>query len=51
MLRRHEVLFNQLQTYRATESGMHTIAQVLVRTIYHEALHQSAMIYLRRFLR
>ncbi|UFJ40733.1 DinB family protein [Brevibacillus humidisoli] len=38
------------EEFPATESGMHTIAQVLVRTIYHEALHAGAILSIRRML-
>jgi hypothetical protein len=38
------------QEFPATESGMHTIAQVLVRTIFHEGLHLAAITSIRRFL-
>lgn len=34
------------ETFPTTQSGMHTIAQVLVRTIFHEGLHQ----HIKRFL-
>jgi uncharacterized damage-inducible protein DinB len=34
--------------YPATESGMHTIAQVLVRTIFHEGLHMGAILAIKR---
>jgi len=36
------------EVFPATESGMHTIAQVLVRTIFHEGLHIGAIQALRR---
>lgn len=38
------------EEFPATESGMYTIAQVLVRTIYHEALHVGTMLAMRRML-
>ncbi len=38
------------EPFPATESGMHTIAQVLVRTIFHEGLHLSTITALRRFV-
>jgi DinB superfamily len=33
-----------------TEMGMHSIEQVLIRTIYHEGLHAAAIQYLKRFM-
>lgn len=39
------------EEFPATESGMHTISQVLVRTIFHEGLHLAAITAIRRFLR
>ncbi|PLS16000.1 DinB family protein [Bacillus sp. M6-12] len=33
-----------------TESGMHTIAQVLVRTIFHEGLHIANIQAIKRFI-
>ncbi|WP_316572560.1 DinB family protein [Neobacillus sp. YIM B06451] len=38
------------ETFPETESGMQTIAQVLVRTIYHEGIHLGAIIALRKFI-
>ncbi|MBG9944788.1 DinB family protein [Brevibacillus formosus] len=38
------------EEFPATESGMHTIAQVLVRTIYHEGAHLASLNTIRRFL-
>ncbi|MFT4415908.1 DinB family protein [Fredinandcohnia humi] len=38
------------EEFPETESGMHTIAQVLVRTIFHEGLHIAAVQSIRRFL-
>ncbi|WP_400163121.1 DinB family protein [Brevibacillus sp. TJ4] len=38
------------EEFPATESGMHTIAQVLVRTIFHEGLHLAAINSIRRFV-
>jgi uncharacterized damage-inducible protein DinB len=38
------------EEFPPTESGMHTIAQVLVRTIFHEGLHLAAIQSIRRFL-
>ncbi|GED70534.1 hypothetical protein BRE01_42360 [Brevibacillus reuszeri] len=38
------------EEFPATESGMHTISQVLVRTIFHEGLHLAAITAIRRFL-
>jgi uncharacterized damage-inducible protein DinB len=37
------------EEFPPTESGMHTIAQVLVRTIFHEGVHLNAINTLRRF--
>ncbi|GIO10111.1 hypothetical protein J31TS6_61390 [Brevibacillus reuszeri] len=39
------------EQFPATESGMYTISQVLVRTIFHEGLHLAAITAIRRFLR
>ncbi|WP_096272350.1 DinB family protein [Paucisalibacillus globulus] len=36
--------------FQPTEMGMHTIEQVLIRTIYHEGLHAAAIQYLKRFM-
>lgn len=38
------------EEFPETESGMHTIAQVLVRTIYHEGIHLAAISSIRKFL-
>lgn len=38
------------EEFPSTESGMHTIAQVLVRTIYHEGMHMETIKLLRRFI-
>lgn len=38
------------EEFPATESGMHTIAQVLVRTIFHEGVHLASLNTIRRFL-
>lgn len=38
------------EEFPATESGMHTIAQVLVRTIFHEGLHIGDIKAISRFL-
>jgi uncharacterized damage-inducible protein DinB len=38
------------EEFPPTESGMYTIAQVLVRTIFHEGLHIAAIHDIRRFL-
>lgn len=38
------------EEFPSTESGMHTIAQVLVRTIFHEGLHLAGINDIRRFL-
>ncbi|WP_053364804.1 DinB family protein [Bacillus sp. FJAT-27245] len=38
------------ETFPETESGMHTIAQVLVRTIFHEGIHLGAILALKKFL-
>lgn len=38
------------EEFPATESGMHTIAQVLVRTIFHEGLHLAAINDIKRFI-
>ncbi|WP_059174159.1 DinB family protein [Bacillus sp. FJAT-27445] len=38
------------ETFTETESGMQTIAQVLVRTIYHEGIHLGAIFALRKFI-
>ncbi|MFS0558955.1 DinB family protein [Brevibacillus sp. 179-C9.3 HS] len=39
------------EEFPATEAGMHTIAQVLVRTIFHEGMHLASINTLRRFLK
>ncbi|OUQ87266.1 hypothetical protein B5G50_17125 [Brevibacillus brevis] len=36
--------------FPATESGMHTISQVLVRTIFHEGMHLASLHTIRRCL-
>ncbi|MEX2104953.1 MAG: DinB family protein [Bacilli bacterium] len=38
------------EEFPATELGMHTIAQVLVRTIFHEGLHLAAIQGIRKFV-
>ncbi|WPZ19983.1 DinB family protein [Geobacillus subterraneus] len=38
------------EEFAPTESGMHTIAQVLVRTIFHEGLHLATIQRIRKFL-
>lgn len=38
------------QEFSPTDMGMHTIEQVLVRTIFHEGLHFGAILALRRHL-
>lgn len=38
------------EEFPPTELGMHTIAQVLVRTIFHEGLHIAAIQNIRRFV-
>jgi hypothetical protein len=38
------------EEFPPTEDGMHTIAQVLVRTIFHEGLHIAAIQAIRRFI-
>lgn len=38
------------EEFPATEMGMHTIEQVLIRTIFHEGLHLEAIKAIRRFL-
>ncbi|MBH0333578.1 hypothetical protein ABH14_28230 [Brevibacillus brevis] len=38
------------EEFPATESGMHTIAQVLVRTIFHEGMHLASLHTIRRCL-
>lgn len=38
------------EEFPATEMGMHTIEQVLVRTIFHEGMHIEAIKAIRRFL-
>ncbi|WP_047986250.1 DinB family protein [Ornithinibacillus californiensis] len=38
------------EEFPPTEMGMHTIEQVLTRTIYHEGLHAAAIQYLKRFV-
>ncbi|NQF13896.1 DinB family protein [Brevibacillus sp. HB1.3] len=38
------------EEFPATESGMHTIAQVLVRTIFHEGMHLASLNSIRRCL-
>ncbi|WP_409273090.1 DinB family protein [Neobacillus sp. SCS-31] len=38
------------ETFPETESCMQTIAQVLVRMIYHEGIHLGAIIALRKFI-
>ncbi|MFD1952971.1 DinB family protein [Paenibacillus thailandensis] len=39
------------EEFAPTEMGMHTIEQVLVRTIFHEGLHIGAILALKRQLR
>lgn len=39
------------EEFQPTEMGMHTIEQVLTRTIYHEALHTAAIQYIKRFIK
>lgn len=36
------------EEFPPTESGMHTVAQVLVRTIFHEGLHLGTILAIRR---
>ncbi|MCA1029551.1 DinB family protein [Bacillus timonensis] len=36
--------------YPLTEMNMHTIEQVLIRTIFHEGMHLHAILTLRRFI-
>lgn len=36
------------EEYAPTEMGMHTIEQVLIRTIFHEGLHLAAIMQLKR---
>ncbi|MCU9613508.1 DinB family protein [Caldibacillus lycopersici] len=38
------------EEFAPTESGMYTIAQVLVRTIFHEGLHLQAILAIKRFI-
>jgi hypothetical protein len=38
------------EEFPATEMGMHTLEQVLVRTIFHEGMHLASIIALRKFL-
>ncbi|MGV3465246.1 MAG: DinB family protein [Heyndrickxia sp.] len=38
------------EEFAPTELGMHTIAQVLVRTIYHEGMHAETIKLIKRFL-
>ncbi|WP_134685519.1 DinB family protein [Brevibacillus migulae] len=38
------------EEFPATEMGMHTIEQVLIRTIFHEGMHIEAIKAIRRFL-
>ncbi|PKR83752.1 DinB family protein [Heyndrickxia camelliae] len=38
------------EEFSPTELGMHTIAQVLVRTIYHEGMHTETIKLMKRFL-
>lgn len=38
------------EEFPPTEAGMYTIAQVLVRTIFHEGLHMASIQAIRRFL-
>ncbi|WP_175987517.1 DinB family protein [Bacillus sp. Marseille-Q1617] len=37
--------------YPPTEMGMHTIEQVLTRTIFHEGMHLQAILDLKKYLR
>ncbi len=39
-----------VEEFPPTEMGMHTVEQVLVRTIFHEGMHLAAIIALRKFL-
>lgn len=39
------------EEFAPTEMGMHTIEQVLIRTIFHEGLHLGAIIALKRQIR
>ncbi|MEK5389259.1 DinB family protein [Margalitia sp. FSL K6-0131] len=46
-----ELYGNRLEEeFAPTELGMHTIAQVLVRTIYHEGMHAETIKLMKRFL-
>ncbi|MBP0724480.1 DinB family protein [Bacillus sp. RG28] len=46
-----ETYGNRLEEeFSPTESGMHTIAQVLVRTIFHEGIHIANIQAIRRFI-
>ncbi|MFY0545432.1 DinB family protein [Brevibacillus sp. H7] len=38
------------EEFPATEMGMHTLEQVLVRTIFHEGMHLAAILAIRKFL-
>ncbi|WP_232699276.1 DinB family protein [Brevibacillus daliensis] len=46
-----EAYGNRLEEeFAPTEAGMHTISQVLVRTIFHEGLHMNAIQSICKFL-
>ncbi|WP_139489747.1 DinB family protein [Brevibacillus dissolubilis] len=46
-----ETYANRLdEEFPATELGMHTVGQVLVRTVFHEGIHIGAMAAIRRQL-
>lgn len=38
------------EEFPQTEMGMHTIEQVLIRTIFHEGLHMQAILDIKKFL-
>ncbi|MEK3990476.1 DinB family protein [Robertmurraya sp. FSL R5-0851] len=38
------------EEFPPTEMGMHTIEQVLIRTIFHEGLHMQAILDIKKFL-
>lgn len=39
------------EVFPTTEDGIHTIPQVLVRTIFHEGLHIGAILAIRKFIK
>ncbi|WP_019156714.1 DinB family protein [Robertmurraya massiliosenegalensis] len=38
------------EVFEATEMGMHTIEQVLIRTIFHEGMHLQVILNIKKFL-